>query len=112
MLLAPGPGPRAPGPWTLCQQSDDVRAELSPELAARVGIETHASALELTTGVHRTVAGAAAELGALRAALAGELARLGLAAASAGLHPSTTWRETVSSKVGQPPFVPCEREQR
>jgi glutamate---cysteine ligase / carboxylate-amine ligase len=60
---------------------------LPPELARRVSPETHASALEIQTGVHETVAGAAAELEALRATLARELEVLGLRAASAGTHP-------------------------
>src|SRR6185503_7587225 len=49
------------------------------------------------TGVHGTVPEAAAELKALRAALAEHLADLGLRAAAAGTHPSTVWSETVVS---------------
>jgi carboxylate-amine ligase len=60
---------------------------LPPGLRERVSTETHASALEIQTGVHRTVAGAMAELGELRATLARELEVLGLRAASAGTHP-------------------------
>src|SRR5918997_3012652 len=73
-----------PGPWSLWQGSEHVMAALSPQLAARLGGETHASALEIATGVHTSVAGAAAEPGALRAQLSAELAGMGLAAASAG----------------------------
>ena len=59
--------------------------------------ETHKSALELATGVHETVGAAAAELHALRSALEGELALLGLEVASAGTHPFAVWHETVVS---------------
>jgi carboxylate-amine ligase len=88
-----------PGPWSLWQGSEHVMAALSPELAARLGVETHASALEIATGVHTTVAGAAAELAALRGRLAAELAGMGLAAASAGTHPLTVWQETLTSSA-------------
>ncbi|HSJ72973.1 MAG TPA: glutamate-cysteine ligase family protein, partial [Miltoncostaeaceae bacterium] len=60
---------------------------LPPDLRERVSPETHASALEIQTGVHRAVADATAELGGLRATLARELEVLGLRAASAGTHP-------------------------
>ncbi len=64
-----------------------VREALPPELCARVSPETHASSLEIQTGVQRTVAAAVDELAALRRALAAELEMMGLAAASAGTHP-------------------------
>lgn len=60
---------------------------LPPELAERVSPETHASALEIQTGIQGTVAGATAELDSLRASLGRELEVLGLRAASAGTHP-------------------------
>ena len=60
---------------------------LPPELGEHVSPETHASALEIQTGVHGTVAAAAAELEGLRATLGRELEVLGLRAASAGTHP-------------------------
>jgi carboxylate-amine ligase len=60
---------------------------LPPVLRERVSPETHASALEIHTEVHRAVADATADLGALRATLARELEVLGLRAASAGTHP-------------------------
>ncbi|MDX6554962.1 MAG: glutamate---cysteine ligase / carboxylate-amine ligase [Miltoncostaeaceae bacterium] len=88
-----------PGPWSLWQGSEHVMADLPPELAARLSVETHASALEIATGVHTSVAGAAAELGSLRAQLSAELAGMGLAAASAGTHPLTVWQETLTSSA-------------
>ena len=64
-----------------------VAEALPPDLRRSVSTETHAAALELQTGVHGTVAEAVAELGRLRAALAGELEAVGLRGASAGTHP-------------------------
>ena len=64
-----------------------VAEALPPDLRRSVSTETHAAALELQTGVHRTVAEAVAEVGRLRAALAGELEAVGLRGASAGTHP-------------------------
>jgi carboxylate-amine ligase len=86
-----------PHDWSLAQQIDRVLSALPPELASHVTAETHKSALELATGVHETVASATAELHSLRAGLEHELSLLGLAAASAGTHPSTVWHETVVS---------------
>ena len=86
-----------PHDWSLAQQIDRVLPRLPPELAAHVTRETHTSALELSTGVHPTVEGLLGELRSLRTQLDGELAPLGLRAASAGTHPSTIWHETVVS---------------
>jgi carboxylate-amine ligase len=72
---------------SLAQSSDQVLARLEGPLAAHTSPETHASVIELQTGVHGTAAGAAAELGTLRAQLAGELRTMGLRAASAGTYP-------------------------
>jgi hypothetical protein len=58
-----------PGPWSLHQDSDAVLASLDPGLRARASAETHASALELATGVHGDVAGAAGELAGRASAL-------------------------------------------
>ena len=87
-----------PGPWSLHQDGDAVLASLEPGLRDRASAETHASALELATGVHGDVAGAAGELAALRERLAAHLAGRHLAAAAAGLHAFTTWRDTVVSR--------------
>ncbi|HYI37643.1 MAG TPA: YbdK family carboxylate-amine ligase [Thermoleophilaceae bacterium] len=86
-----------PGTWSLAQQIDRVLPALSDELGAHVTPETHRSALELGTGVHETVASAAAELLHLRRTLESELAPLELRCASAGTHPFTVWHETVLS---------------
>lgn len=67
---------------------------LPPRLRAVVSVETHASALEIHTGVHARVGDAAAQLVALRADIAGELEALGLRAASAGTHPLSLGLDT------------------
>ena len=86
-----------PHDWSLAQQIDRVLPALSEELSAHVTPETHRSALELSTGIHPTVAETAAELMRLRTMLQGELRPLGLACASAATHPFTVWQETVVS---------------
>ena len=83
-----------PADWTLAQVLDEIHPRLSPGLAAHVTAETHAAALELASGVHRTAGGVAAELAALRASLAAELFGLGLRAAAAGTHANAVWQET------------------
>ena len=86
-----------PGNWSLAQQIDRVLPVLSDELRPHVTPETHRSALELGTGVHQTVASAAAELLHLRRTLAAALEPLELRCASSGTHPFTMWHETVLS---------------
>ncbi len=71
----------------LTPKIDDVLAGLSQALVGHVSAETHASAVEIATGPHETVAGAVDELSALRAALAAELAKHGATAAASGTHP-------------------------
>lgn len=88
-----------PHDWSLAPRIDDVLAALPDELRDHVSSETHASAAELRTGVHARVADAIAELGELRAQLAAVLEPLGLAAGTAGTHPSAVWHEmAVSSR--------------
>ena len=87
-----------PDYWSLSQSSDEVLEALSDELAAHTSPETHAAVVELATGVHREVNGAVTELGALRRRLRDELREMGLAAAVAGMHPSTVWAETQVSR--------------
>ena len=72
---------------SLAQRSDAVLARLSSELADHAFPETHAAVLELATGVHSDVAGAVAELAALREGLARDLRQLGVDAACAGMYP-------------------------
>jgi carboxylate-amine ligase len=79
---------------SLAQSSDVVLPRLSRPLAAHTSPETHAAILELKTGIHLDVAGAAAELATLRSRLAGELRAMGLGAASAGTHPLASPDET------------------
>jgi carboxylate-amine ligase len=75
------------GDLGLAGDADGVIAGLPPDMAAHVALETHAAALELRTGVHRSAGAAAAELAGLRARLAARLEGYGLLAASAGTHP-------------------------
>jgi glutamate---cysteine ligase / carboxylate-amine ligase len=82
-----------PDGWQLAQAIDDVLPALSPQLAPSVSAETHAGALELATGPHRTSGGVADDLSRLRGRLAAELATLGLRAGVAGTHPMAEWRE-------------------
>jgi hypothetical protein len=64
---------------SLAQSSDWVLPRLSDSLSVHTSAETHASVIELVTGIHSDVAGAIAELSALRGRLAGELRPMGLA---------------------------------
>jgi len=93
MLLDPARG------FALAPAIDEVLAAWPQELRERASSETHASAVELRTGVHATVAEAVAELGQLRAVLSGVLDGLGLVAGGSGTHPSAVWHEMqVSSR--------------
>jgi glutamate---cysteine ligase / carboxylate-amine ligase len=83
--------------WSLAFRSDEVIADLPPALRDRVTPETHAAVLEVTTGVHRTVADAAAELAQLRRDMSRALADHRLRAAVAGMHPSAVRSDTVLS---------------
>jgi glutamate---cysteine ligase / carboxylate-amine ligase len=86
-----------PRDWSLAFRSDEVIAALGPELRDRVTPETHAAVMEVTTGVHRRVADAVAELAELRRKLSRALARRGLRAGVAGMHPSAVASDTVVS---------------
>jgi carboxylate-amine ligase len=80
--------------WGVANLADAVVAQLPPELARSVGLETHACVLELRTAPHDSVAAAGAELARLRRSVAALLGRrLGLAAAAAGTHPLVTRAE-------------------
>jgi carboxylate-amine ligase len=88
-----------PRDWTLAPAIDEVLAALPDDLCDHVSSETHSSAVELRTGVHTTVGGAVEELGQLRARLGAVVESLGLAAGTAGTHPSAVWHEmAVSSR--------------
>jgi carboxylate-amine ligase len=84
----------SPGGWNLAQAADEVLPRLPQDLRSRVCPETHAAALEIETGVARTVADATRELRGLRDALQATVAPLDLAVASSGTHPFAVWRET------------------
>ena len=78
---------------------DDVLAAWPEHLRDHVSSETHASAVELRTGVHATVGSAVAEMGELRTVLVAVLDGLGLVAGGSGTHPSAVWHEMqVSSR--------------
>jgi carboxylate-amine ligase len=82
-----------PRDWSVAPAIEEVLAALSADLREQVTSETHNSAAELKTGVHANVADAVRELGSLRVRLGEVLDSLGLAAASAGTHPSADWHE-------------------
>ena len=82
-----------PQGWSLAQEIDRVLPALAPELGSQVTAETHKSALELRSRVHRDVPGVEAELEDLRAALEAQLGTLGLRAAASGTHPFAVWQE-------------------
>ena len=88
-----------PADWSLAPRIDEVLAALPEDLCDHVSSETHSSAAELRTGVHGRVGDAIAELGRLRTRLNAVLKPLGLAAGTAGTHPSAVWHEMrVSSR--------------
>jgi carboxylate-amine ligase len=82
-----------PGSWDLAQAIDEVLEALPDDLRAQLCSETHSAAIELNTGVHKTVAQAISELSGLRARLAGILDGLGLRAACSGTHPYAIWHD-------------------
>jgi glutamate---cysteine ligase / carboxylate-amine ligase len=82
-----------PEDWSLAHEIDRVLPALEPELGSHVTAETHKSALELRSRVHRSVPAAGAEVGDLRLALDGRLRTLGLRAAASGTHPFAVWQE-------------------
>lgn len=84
-----------PGRWSLASVIDDVLEAWPRETCDRVSSETHASAIELRTGVHGSVSDAIADLARLRSKLAAVLEGLGLTAAVSGRtrrRSGTTWR--------------------
>ncbi len=90
-----------PGTWTLAQRADRLLASLGDDLVGRCSAETHAAAVELTTGPHATVADAIAELGDLRARLARDARAMGLATAAAGMHPGKMTEDPKVSSAGR-----------
>jgi len=82
-----------PDTWELAQAIDRVLGVVPEALRAKVCSETHSAAIELNTGVHRTVAEAIGELGELRLGLAGLLDGIGLRAGCSGTHPVAIWSD-------------------
>jgi carboxylate-amine ligase len=77
-----------PASWELCERADEVLSATAEDLVGHRAAETHEAALELKTGPHSTVPEAVDELRELRARLAADVDRLGIAAAAAGMHPA------------------------
>jgi glutamate---cysteine ligase / carboxylate-amine ligase len=75
---------------TLAQRSDEVLMMLSDVLVGHTSPETHASVIELATGINAEASAAVGELVWLREQLARELRELDLAPASTGMHPLAT----------------------
>jgi carboxylate-amine ligase len=82
-----------PGSWGLAQAIDDVLIALTPEQRAHMSSETHSAAIELNTGIHRTVGTAIEELRELRRGLRSVLGELDLAPACSGTHPFASWND-------------------
>src|SRR5258708_26224652 len=99
---------------SLVHSSETVLAQLSGALDGHASPETHASVIELVTGVHIDIGSAVAELSALRARIAHELRAMGMEPASAGAYPpaSSTEPRVVASprsraiKSSQPSLLP------
>jgi glutamate---cysteine ligase / carboxylate-amine ligase len=83
-----------PADFSLSQSGEKVLRRLSGELYAHSSPETHASVIELMTGIHEDVAGAVRELAGLRRQLDRELRAMGLLAASLGTYPLAYSGET------------------
>jgi glutamate---cysteine ligase / carboxylate-amine ligase len=94
-----------PSDWSLCHQSDRVMEAMPAHVAAHATVETHKSALELATGVHRDVRSAAEELRSLRAELDRTVRELEVRAATSGTHPFAVWQDTVVSSGDRYDFV-------
>jgi glutamate---cysteine ligase / carboxylate-amine ligase len=83
------------------QASESVLAGLSTELSRHTSPETHASVVELKTGIHVDVAGVVDELARLRFKLAEELRAMRFCAAAAGTYPLASRAETRVSGGGR-----------
>jgi carboxylate-amine ligase len=82
-----------PGGWGLAQKIDEVLGALAPVQRRQMSSETHSAAIELQTGIHRTVDTAVDELRALRHSLQGTLDEIGLRAGCSGTHPFAIWND-------------------
>lgn len=83
---------------SLSYRSDSVLEQLPATLARHMSLETHAAVVELATGIHGGVRGAADELTALRRRLREELWALTLVPACAGMHPLAGGEESNVSR--------------
>lgn len=83
-----------PADWSLAQRGDEVLSQASEGLEGNCAAETHEAALELRTAPHASVRDAIAEMRALRRLLMGDLAKLGMSGASAGMYPGLSAEPT------------------
>ena len=88
------------GNFALANRINAVMPRLPVEVVSQVTPETHGSAVELRTGVHKKVDEAVQEIQILRRALSGTLAGLGLRGAVSGTHPFAVWEE-ISISAGE-----------
>ena len=77
---------------------EQVLRGLPPALRSQASAETHEATVELASAPHRSAESAARDAAALRHALAVDLARHNLRAASAGTHPLAHWTGTKISR--------------
>jgi carboxylate-amine ligase len=82
-----------PESWHLAQAIDEVLGALTPAQRPHMSSETHSAAIELNTGIHRTVRTAVEELRDLRGSLQRTLGELGLRAGCSGTHPFAVWHD-------------------
>jgi carboxylate-amine ligase len=88
-----------PPAWALANRIDDVLDELPANVRTRATAETHACVVELASIPHATVGGAVADHANQRRALQAAVARLGLAAAVSGTHPTAVWSDVEISRA-------------
>jgi carboxylate-amine ligase len=84
----------SPDGWNLAQASEEVLKRAAPERRKRIAPETHEGAIEIETGVHRSVGAAIDDLQEMRRTVARTCAELGLRLGSSGTHPFTVWSDT------------------
>ncbi len=94
-----------PATWSLAHRIESVLPRIPPDVADQTTAETHGSALELQTGVHREAGAAAEEMAELRGRLEATLRPLHLRAACAGTHPFAVWQEIAISAGERYQFV-------
>ena len=80
--------------WCLAARAAEVLDSATAGLGQRLDDETQDAVLELATEPHPGSREAAAQAAGLRRGLARQLRDMGMRAAAAGTHPSTTWQDT------------------